>query len=101
MLTPAFAMNQTCEIAPWKERGVNADVYGAPVRCPCRAVFKRHTANSDREQSHAAGIVYLPADACVCERDRLVYDGAEYSVLSVRRRCDLAGNVNHVEVEIE
>ena len=104
MLTPAFAMRQTCTVKRWKERGISADVYEEPTEVKCRISMGRklakESANYGSTEVVADGTLYLPAGTQIKPKDIVVFGGQEYRVITSRPRYDFSGAENHVEVTV-
>lgn len=109
MLKPDFTFHHEVTVYPWLRRGIKADEYGDPVKIRCRVNFKRSlTAGNAANQSGisidavvATGTVFMPAGTRVSPKDKLVFNGREYAVLSCLPSHEFSGAENHVEVEIQ
>ena len=105
MLTPDFAMRHTAQLKRWQGRGINAETYADPETWRCRVNFatKRvlRTGDFATEETVASGTIFFPAGMRAKPNDVIVFDGAEYTVLSCLPSYDLSGRENHVEVNVQ
>ena len=109
MLKPDFTYHHEVTVYPWLRRGIKADEYGDPVKIRCRVNFKRKlsygaaggTTATAADETVATGTVFMPAGTRVSPKDKLVFNGREYAVLSCLPSHEFNGNENHVEVEIQ
>lgn len=104
MLTPDFAMVQQGQIRRWIERGITDDVYAEPETVRCRVNFRRRlvkiVSGGTVEETVSVGQVFFPAGIRLDPKDRFIFDGTEYGVISCLPCYDLAGRENHVEVDM-